>query len=134
MLPKRPKLSRELQSLVRASYEGAINSIGEEEFYYIGKNFQKKLRAVENSSTDWVREVGKGASVLHELYVEHTHGELDLGEDEMARIGAALFYFVNPFDIVPDHITERGYLDDALVLDLCFGYLHKQHPDLFDQH
>ncbi|HOJ34041.1 MAG TPA: YkvA family protein [Candidatus Hydrogenedentes bacterium] len=37
----------------------------------------------------------------------------------IAAITAALLYFVNPFDIIPDVIPGVGYLDDVAVLGLC---------------
>ena len=36
-----------------------------------------------------------------------------------AAITAALLYFINPFDIVPDFIPVIGYLDDAVVVGAC---------------
>jgi uncharacterized membrane protein YkvA (DUF1232 family) len=34
---------------------------------------------------------------------------------------AALIWFVNPFDLVPDFITGIGLIDDALVAGLVVG-------------
>lgn len=33
---------------------------------------------------------------------------------------AALLYFVSPIDLIPDVIPLAGYVDDALVVTLCF--------------
>ena len=46
-------------------------------------------------------------------------------------IGAALFYFANPFDIISDHTLATGYLDDAHVINLCIKGLDKSEPRLF---
>lgn len=36
---------------------------------------------------------------------------------------AALLYFVNPFDLIPDVVLFAGYLDDATVISLVAGSL-----------
>jgi uncharacterized membrane protein YkvA (DUF1232 family) len=35
-------------------------------------------------------------------------------------LAAALFYFLNPIDVIPDAIPGAGNADDALVLDLAW--------------
>jgi len=40
---------------------------------------------------------------------------------------AALIYFINPDDIIPDHIAYIGYLDDAYCVNLA---LSKQSPEV----
>lgn len=40
-----------------------------------------------------------------------------------AAITAALLYFVNPFDLVPDFIPVIGYLDDAVVVGACLKFI-----------
>ena len=37
----------------------------------------------------------------------------------------ALIYFLNPIDLIPDHIPVIGYLDDLAVLTLAANTLHK---------
>lgn len=39
-------------------------------------------------------------------------------EDERNAILSALYYFVDPEDIIPDHIPGIGYLDDALYAEI----------------
>ncbi|MBT4732973.1 DUF1232 domain-containing protein [Candidatus Woesearchaeota archaeon] len=43
---------------------------------------------------------------------------------------AALIYFVNPEDVIPDHIAYIGYLDDAYCVNLA---LSKQRPEVKDK-
>lgn len=43
---------------------------------------------------------------------------------------AAIIYFVNPFDIIPDFITGLGFLDDATVIGLVIKSF-KDEIDLF---
>lgn len=39
---------------------------------------------------------------------------------------AALIYFVNPFDLIPDFILGLGFLDDAAVIGFVINTLHKE--------
>jgi uncharacterized membrane protein YkvA (DUF1232 family) len=43
---------------------------------------------------------------------------------------AALIYFANPEDVIPDHIAYIGYLDDAYCVNLT---LSKQGPEVKDK-
>ncbi len=85
------------------------------------KFLDRKLDAVAASRIAWVRRLAAAMAVLHEVYQAHSRGELELPKRALATIGAALYYFVNPSDIIPDHVPGRGYLDDAYVLELCVG-------------
>lgn len=38
---------------------------------------------------------------------------------------AALLYFVNPFDVIPDFIIGIGYLDDVTIISFVFNSLRK---------
>lgn len=44
----------------------------------------------------------------------------------LVYVVAALLYFINPFDLVPDFIFGIGYLDDASVIALVFKRINKE--------
>jgi uncharacterized membrane protein YkvA (DUF1232 family) len=41
----------------------------------------------------------------------------------IAAIGAALFYLLSPFDLMPDFIPGIGYIDDMTMLTLVIGWI-----------
>lgn len=49
--------------------------------------------------------------------------EWQLSEDEKKNIRGALFYFVDPEDVIPDHIPGIGYLDDAMYAEIVIKEL-----------
>lgn len=43
-------------------------------------------------------------------------------------LGAVVFtllYFINPLDLLPDFIPVVGYIDDAIILKICFDFIVK---------
>ncbi|MGO1369005.1 MAG: YkvA family protein [Senegalia sp. (in: firmicutes)] len=50
----------------------------------------------------------------------------DISKTTIIKIVAAILYFVNPFDVVPDFILYAGYIDDALVFSLVLRGMKKE--------
>lgn len=42
-----------------------------------------------------------------------------LPEPDLQRVLSALVYFADPKDVIPDSIPVLGYLDDAIMIELC---------------
>lgn len=42
-----------------------------------------------------------------------------LSDEDKQRVMSALVYFADPSDVIPDHIEVLGYLDDAIMIELC---------------
>lgn len=125
------RLKRELRDLVEASFENARSSLGDEEYFYVGQRIDRKLESLRRSSTSWVREMGQFSTALYSLYQDHAQGELELSPEAVGAAVAALFYLVNPYDIVPDHVPGEGYLDDAHVINLAVRSVEAESPGLF---
>lgn len=49
-----------------------------------------------------------------------------LPEGDKNRVLACLTYFANPDDIVPDNVPVLGYLDDAIMIELCVRELQHE--------
>lgn len=43
----------------------------------------------------------------------------NLPEEDKQRVMSALVYFADPTDVIPDNIEVLGYLDDAIMIELC---------------
>ena len=52
--------------------------------------------------------------------------EWKLSEQEVESIQSALFYFVNPDDVIPDSIPGIGFLDDAIYAELVIQELRME--------
>jgi uncharacterized membrane protein YkvA (DUF1232 family) len=49
-----------------------------------------------------------------------------LPQEDCQRVLACLTYFANPQDIIPDNVPVLGYLDDAIMIELCVRELQHE--------
>lgn len=52
--------------------------------------------------------------------------EWQLSEEESNSILSALYYFVDPEDVIPDHIPGIGFLDDAIYAEIVIQELRME--------
>ena len=52
--------------------------------------------------------------------------EWKLSDDERNSIRSALYYFIDPEDVIPDHIPGIGYLDDAMYAEIVIQELRTE--------
>lgn len=54
-----------------------------------------------------------------------------LPDEDRQRVLSALVYFCDPADVIPDHVQVLGFLDDAVMIELCVRDL-KHELDAYD--
>lgn len=54
-----------------------------------------------------------------------------LDDEDRRQVLSALVYFADPKDVIPDHVEVLGYLDDAIMIELCVREL-KHELDAYD--
>jgi uncharacterized membrane protein YkvA (DUF1232 family) len=61
------------------------------------------------------------ARVAFHLLADHARGACpQIPYQTVSMLAAALFYYLEPMDVVPDFIPRAGTADDALVLDIAW--------------
>ena len=55
----------------------------------------------------------------------------ELPEEDKQRVLSALVYFADPQDVIPDNVEVLGFLDDAIMIELCVKEL-KHELDAYD--
>jgi uncharacterized membrane protein YkvA (DUF1232 family) len=61
------------------------------------------------------------ARVALHLLADHAHGACpQIPYQTVSMLAAALFYYLEPMDVVPDFIPRAGTADDALVLEIAW--------------
>ena len=117
------KLDQELRKLVAEAIENTIEEYGDEEDHYVRSKIEKKLKLTRMSSTSWVRDLSDGIWCLFEFYNSISNVN-DCENSKYWKIaGATIFYFINPFDIIPDHTPDSGFSDDAFAFYYCIRQL-----------
>jgi len=129
------QLDQKTKDLVRESYMAAINNMGEEEYEYILKKIERKIEITKDASTTWIAQLSTCYETLFEIFENHNSGNQEqLSFEAIRLIGAALFYFINPFDIIPDYTPGIGYADDLFVLIMCMKTLPKRDNEIVNQY
>lgn len=52
--------------------------------------------------------------------------EWQLNDEEISSVRGALYYFVDPDDVIPDHIPGIGFLDDAMYAEIVIQELRTE--------
>jgi len=102
---------------------------------YFKRLTDEALKSSQGQSPDQIiknakKLLGKMSEAVGSEYIRGRIGQLrvliDMLEDDgwgmkevgRGRVLAALAYFINPEDIIPDDVPVLGYLDDAIMIEL----------------
>ena len=120
-------LPQDLRKQVVSAIEDTALEYASEEDSYVRAKIQKKISLTQRSTTSWVVDLAHGFQSLYRWYDAKEAG-VDKLEPLWQLSGATLFYFINPFDIIPDHTAATGLVDDAF----AFYYCVRQLPATWD--
>ena len=94
------------------------------------KGLQDSLNDKINSSKNRIADGLDDIYTLMRLLAAYTTGDYrEIAVRSMVAVVAALVYFLNPMDLIPDFITGFGFLDDLTVL----AYVIKTFKDEIDK-
>jgi uncharacterized membrane protein YkvA (DUF1232 family) len=121
-MPGPPKeLTADQVAQIEQAYVEGIAEIDREDAGHVLAKEAKARKKAENiiRTHGGLAVFGRQILLLYRLLRDWWDGTYEVPWRTAAAITAALLYFINPFDIVPDFIPVIGYLDDAVVVGAC---------------
>lgn len=113
-------LTPEQVHTIEDAYAESLDEIDREDASHVLAKEAKGRRKAESLLREdrWVL-LGRQILLLYDMLRAWWRKDFNLPWKTAAAITAALLYFINPFDIVPDFIPVVGYLDDVVVVGAC---------------
>lgn len=124
------KIDKKTREFIKQAFYHAKDQMDEQEFKYIKNKISHKLEITKSDKISWVSELSSYFAALYEAFERDQKKSLEAKR----LMGAALFYFINPFDIISDDTPEIGYLDDFFVLVTCLKSLSEDDKKIVERY
>ncbi len=119
MTEKRENLTPEEKAKLEEKYKKAMNEVDKKDVEYVLAKTMGKADELLDSAVEWIKKLAKQVTLLYQLLRDWWNGEYETPWSTIAAITAALLYFINPFDLIPDFLPVIGYIDDATVIGIA---------------
>lgn len=118
-----------LQREAEAHFEHAVEEVDKDDVAYVLTKLDGKVEGVGNKALEHVQRLLRQVKVLGRLLKDWWRDEYQVPWRVIAAATAALLYFINPFDLMPDYLPFVGFLDDIVVVKACIGLIQAEIKD-----
>ncbi len=124
------EIDDDTKDLIERSYFNAVKEIGDYEIVYIKNKINKKISSVKKNNLSWVVDLANFYKELFNILIENEKKFMTISAGSFKSIATALFYFINPYDIIPDDTLDVGYADDYYVMIVCINSMCEEDRDI----
>ncbi len=114
--PKRCKMAKN----VAAAMDNIIKKLKETDIGSILEDARKKIDEIYKNPSKHMGVLLLQLELAYEMLRCYYKKECKFPLKTAIALAAALVYFLNPFDIIPDFIPGIGYIDDLAALGIAF--------------
>ena len=113
-----PALSEDEKERIRQVYTKSRDNTISHDIRYVAKLKPAVFDRLLSHSDPTVQRLGAYALHLQRFIGDHLSGAYSAPIHIIHAFTAVLLYLVNPFDVIQDGSSARGYADDIFVLEL----------------
>lgn len=126
------KIEPFLKDRIETEYLKLFDGASEYEFEYISKKVRKKIDLLLKFETDMYSDLATLAAVFFKVIQKRINENKNFPETSSDKsLLAALYYFCNPIDVIPDCTPMIGFMDDAFVFNLAIEIIRKEDKELY---
>ena len=111
---------KEMEEGVFLRLQNIMKKIKETDLDIILDDARNKIAEISKNPSKHLGELILQAQLAYDMLHCYLKKECKFPWKSAAAIAAALLYFINPFDIIPDFIPGIGYIDDLAALGIAF--------------
>src|SRR5262245_20315800 len=98
------RLSSGFRKKVSEQFQRLAGQINREDVKQVLDRTMAKVQSLLHSSVDWISDLGRQIVLLFNMLRDWWNGSYDIPWATVAAATAALLYFLNPLDLIPDFL------------------------------
>jgi len=122
----------DMKHSIKEQYEDAVKNSGKAEEDYVKEKFSEWKKCLEKKR-GYKKKLVVACDLLYKTYFEIGGNSIIISHKAKKEVIVALYYAVNPFDLIPDFTPETGYLDDVYCINYCLTKLRTSAPVLYEK-